>query len=105
MQELEAGTTSEDEELDVSSDKFNPLKALYSDKIKFPSKNRKKFDNLSSFISHIKKAGNALDANLDEVSTHSKKKANEADVKDKDLYHVTEAGRRFLKNQGKEILL
>lgn len=53
-----------DEELDITSEKFNPLKALYSKDLVIPVKNAKKLDNLGSFISRLKFAGNDLAAEV-----------------------------------------
>lgn len=58
------GSSSEDEELNIASSRFNPLKALYTKNIKFPVKNVKKFDNLSIFISRLKKADNNFEAEV-----------------------------------------
>lgn len=96
MSEIQEVSSTDEEELDMTSEKFNPLKALYSTKVKLPV-NRRKFDNLSSFISQIKKAGGSLDADLDSITQKKKDQQQEADD---GKYHVTAAGRRFLKEQG-----
>lgn len=46
-----------EDELDITSEKFNPLKALYSEKLKQSQKNVKRFDNLSIFEARLKVAG------------------------------------------------
>lgn len=43
----EDASSTDDEEIDVYSKNFNPLKALYSKKFKIPVENAKKFDNVS----------------------------------------------------------
>lgn len=53
-----------DEELDISSEKFDPLKALYAKDLKLPVQNVKKFDNLGIFVSRLKAAGNKLEAEV-----------------------------------------
>lgn len=93
---------TDDEELNVTSEKFNPLKALYSKKFKVPCENVKSFDNLHSLMSTIEKAGNALDADLEKIAKQSRKKVKAVtESVDKEKYHVTAAGRVFLKEQGK----
>lgn len=93
--------TSSDEELDVTSSKFNPLKALYSEKFKIPFPDARKFDNVATFLSRLKQAGGALDADLDKAVTHHKKKEiKEVQEVNKEKYHVTVSGRTFLKEQG-----
>lgn len=95
---------TDDEELDVTSDKFNPLKAIYSNKFKNPVANVKPLDNVSTFMSRLEKAGNAYDANLDDPRrTQTKKRdrdTKESEETEDDKYHITKAGRRFLKEQG-----
>ena len=62
MSEEKAETTSEDDlELDITSSSFNPLKALYSKNVKLP---KTKLDNLSIFISRLKKADNKFEAEV-----------------------------------------
>lgn len=90
-----------DAELDIQSNKFNPLKALYSKKFKAPYENVKKFSNVSSFLSCLNRAGNSFDADLEKVSSQTQKKQKqEAEAVDTEKYHVTTAGRKFLKEQG-----
>lgn len=91
---------SSDEELDVTSSKFNPLKALYSERVKIPFPDAQKFDNVASFLSRLKQAGGALDADLDKVVMHKKKETKVGEGVDKEKYHVTVSGRTFLKGQG-----
>lgn len=98
MQEQLEDDVTDDEELNITSEKFNPLKALYSKKFKVP-KNVRKFDNLSSFFSAMKFAGDALDADLEKDHPRNRKKAEAANV-DEEKFHVTAAGRKFLKEQG-----
>jgi len=43
-------SSSSDETLDVTSEKFDPLKAIYSEKIKVPFPEAKSFDNLAQYI-------------------------------------------------------
>lgn len=101
QQPPEEDPETDDEELNIASPRFNPLKALYSKKFKAPSENVKRFDNLSSLLSAIKQAGNALDADLEKISRHSKKKAKVvSESVDTEKFHVTAAGRKFLKEQG-----
>lgn len=64
MSEKKDESSSENEELDIASASFNPLKALYSKNVKLPVKNVKKFDNLSTFISRLKKADNNFEAEV-----------------------------------------
>lgn len=91
--------SSYDEELDFTSKKFNPLKALYSEKLQ--PKNDRKFDNVSSFMAQIKMAGNSFDVDLNEFAEQrQKKQTQEAAPVDEEKFHVTAAGRKFLKEQG-----
>ena len=41
--------SSSDESLDLSSDKFDPLKALYSSKVSVPVPTAPRYDNLSKY--------------------------------------------------------
>lgn len=104
MEETKDDPDTADEELDMTSDKFNPLKAIYSKKMKVPYEKVQKFDNVSSFMARLKVAGNVLDADLEKVATHSKskkvEKVEDGDDVDKEKFHVTAAGRKFLKDQG-----
>lgn len=45
----DVGSSSSDESLDIKSDKFDPLKALYSSKIRVPLTNVKVYDNISKY--------------------------------------------------------
>ncbi|CRL08412.1 CLUMA_CG021253, isoform A [Clunio marinus] len=90
--------SSSDEELDVQSEKFNPLKALYAKRIKLPCKNVKKLDNVSSFLSRVQRAGNVLDSDLNVVPNKTKKD-QETEAVDTQKYHITAHGRKFLKEQ------
>lgn len=56
-----------EEELDVTSAKFNPLKALYAKNLKLPAENVKKLDNISIFISRLKSNAGCVEA---EVKIH-----------------------------------
>lgn len=99
--------TSSDEELDVTSSKFNPLKALYSKKVKIPIENARRFDNVSIFLSRLDRAGGALDADLEKIAMHNKKTdatKTKTEKVDDEKYHVTASGRTFLKEQGNSIL-
>lgn len=87
-----------DEELDFASKKFNPLKALYTKKLEVT--NDRKFDNVSSLMAQIRMAG-SFDADLQKFAEQRrKKKVQEAVPDDAEKYHVTAAGRKFLKEQG-----
>lgn len=44
-------SSSSDESLDLTSKKFNPLKALYSKKVKVPVPDAPTFDNLAKYDS------------------------------------------------------
>jgi len=84
----------------ILNSKFNPIKALYSEKVKVPVENAKIYDNLNVFLSRLKNAGNAFDANLEKsLQTQSKTVKDPTEAIDKEKYHVTEAGRKFLKEQ------
>ena len=101
MQKQSEDPETDDEELNVTSPKFNPIKALYSKKFQMQTKKAKSFDNMSSLMSAIKKAGNALDADFEKISKLNIKKAEmEAESVDTEKFHVTEGGRKFLKEQG-----
>lgn len=87
-------------EINIRSEKFNPLKALYSKKFK-TEKNAKKFDNVAvsldnkilvsfqfrlfqTFMSRLKKAGNSVHSDLDTnsrmiVQTEAKTEEKDAD--------------------------
>lgn len=98
---------TDEEELNVNSAKFNPLKALYSKKFKVPE-NVRKFDNVSSFLSTIKKAGGALDVNIEKALNKTEKKSTKNSTEDDanpEKFHVTQAGRKFLKEQGEKLQL
>lgn len=91
--------SSYDEELDYASKKFNPHKALLSDKLQ--PKSDRKFDNVSSFMAQIRMAGNRFDVDLNKfVEQRRRKQAQEAEPVDEEKFHVTAAGRKFLKEQG-----
>jgi hypothetical protein len=98
MEPKEEDVSTDDEELDIKSAKFNPLKALYSEKFKVPCEDAKPLDNVAMFMSRLKKAGNALDADLEPKKQPLKNKLEQKTEDDK--FHVTAAGRRFLKEQG-----
>lgn len=53
-----------DDELDITSENFNPLKALYSNDMKLPVKNVKRLDNLAVFMSRLKNAENKIDSEV-----------------------------------------
>jgi hypothetical protein len=53
---------SDDAELDLTSETFNPLKALYSTDVKLPVKNVKRFDNLAIFLSRLKQVDDKTDS-------------------------------------------
>lgn len=53
-----------DDELDITSENFNPLKALYSEQMKLPVKNVKRLDNLAVFLSRLKNAGDKIDSEV-----------------------------------------
>lgn len=96
-----AESTKSDDELDVTSDKFNPLKALYSDKFKVPCKNVRPVDNLSMFMSKLEQAGNSNDADLESsIKKRQQKERKPTEEVDTEKYHVTAHGRVFLKEQG-----
>lgn len=99
MSETRELSSPDEEELDMTSERFNPLKALYSSKARQPE-NRRKFDNLSSLLSQIKKAGGSLDADLS-GSIVQLKKDQQSKEEDEKKFHVTAAGRKFLKQQGR----
>lgn len=42
-------SSSDDDELDMLSPSFNPIKALYSKNVKVPSKSSQPLDNISKF--------------------------------------------------------
>lgn len=109
-----------EEELDVTSEKFNPLKALYSKDVKLPVKNVKQLDNLGIFLSRLKNAGNNFEAEVrieklelkyikliffqltqQKPSTSKATPVESKDTEESERYHVTATGRRFLKEQGK----
>lgn len=46
-----------DPTLDISSEQFDPLKALYADNVRLPYENAKMFDNVSRFESYLNAAG------------------------------------------------
>lgn len=91
--------SSGDEELDFASKKFNPLKALYTKKLEVT--NERKFDNVSAFMAQIRMAGNSFDVDLNKFAEQRRRKeTQEAEPVDEEKYHVTAAGRKFLKEQG-----
>lgn len=53
-----------EEDLDITSAQFNPLKALYSKDVKLPVQNVRKLDNLGMFMSRLKNAGNKFEAEV-----------------------------------------
>lgn len=96
--------SSSDDELDMKSKNFNPLKAIYSTKLNLNASRLPKFDNLSSFLSRLQRAGNALDADLSKVPVATKKFDSKAAKEvDNDKYIVTDGGRTFLREQGKNL--
>ena len=103
----EAGPSAETqeatpEELDFSSEKFNPLKALYSTKLKLPFKNIKPLDNIAAFESRIKRAGGSFEADINKfIAPVKQNKSPQKPEVDETKYHVTQMGRVFLKEQGK----
>lgn len=95
-----------DPALDVYSEHFDPLKALYSDKFVVPCKNAKVYDNLSQFESKVMRprpAGNE--------ATTSKQSQNSATISSNTRTNTTKASkfsvsdepvvRRFLPHQRK----
>ena len=60
VSEISEKLNKNDSELDITSDKFNPLKALYSKELDLPVKDVKPLDNLGIFLSRLKNAGNDL---------------------------------------------
>lgn len=68
----------DDPSLDITSDKFDPLRALYSNTI--PSTKAKVFDNLSTIESIIKRIGSVevkFDLNKKQTSAKNEKQQNE----------------------------
>ncbi|CAG9800004.1 unnamed protein product [Chironomus riparius] len=88
-----------DDELDITSEHFNPLKALYSNEMKLPVKNVKRLDNLAVFLSRLKNAENKIDSELTKQPTTSKKAVPKTETDEDEKYHITKAGRKFLKEQ------
>lgn len=84
----------------MESEKFNPLKALYSKKLKLPDV--KNFDNIGMFEARLKSAGNKFDIDLTTLNLHRKSKKEECDIEevDEEKYHTTKSGRVFAKEQG-----
>lgn len=93
-------SSTDEEELNVESEKFNPLKALYSKKLQLP--NVQSFDNFGTFLSRLKAADNVLDADLSNFKqTRKQNIVEETEVEvDENKYHKTAAGRIFLREQG-----
>jgi hypothetical protein len=92
------GGSTDEEELDITSEKFNPLKALLSKKFKYPVQ-VEPLDNLATIESRIKAGG--LDTDLSQIRIASKNKPGRSEVVDQERYHVTNLGRVFRKDQGK----
>lgn len=95
----QSGISSEDEELDVTKPNFNPIKAIYSKRLFMKAENLPKFDNFSSFMSSLQRAGNKLDADLGRRSPSLSKKVD-LSSDDKEKYHFSAGGRKFLREQG-----
>ncbi|KAI4486499.1 hypothetical protein M0804_005869 [Polistes exclamans] len=53
MADDDSSTTS-DESIDITSDKFDPIKAIYSKKIRLPSTSAPLYDNVSMYESRMK---------------------------------------------------
>lgn len=100
-------SSTDEEELNVESEKFNPLKALYSQKLKMPVV-KVNFENLGIFEARLKAAGNEPDSDLENFKHQNKKKKNEAGSSkecdsvpiDDEKFHTTKSGRVFAKEQG-----
>lgn len=92
-------SSTSSEELDVESEKFNPIKALTSDKFKLPVE-LLPADNLAILESRIKKVEGNLEADLTEC-TVKKKPVVKMPVVDENKFHVTKLGRVFPKEQGR----
>lgn len=96
-------SSTDDDELNIESEKFNPIKALYSKKLQLTEAD--KYENLGIFMSRLKAAGNKLDADLTSFRQTKKQKQVEELIKNdvEEKYHRTAGGRVFLKEQGKKI--
>lgn len=98
-------SSTDDEELNMESEKFNPLKALYSKKLKLPPV--KNFENIGMFESRLKAVGNKFDVDLTtfkfQKNVKKDKQENmesESVEVDEEKYHTTKSGRVFAKEQG-----
>lgn len=99
-------SSTDDEELNLESAKFNPLKALYSQKLKLPAV-QQNFENLGIFEARLKAAGNEPEADLASFKHHKSKKTDAGTSKQRDSepinddkFHTTKSGRVFDKSQG-----
>jgi len=95
-----------DPELDITNEKFNPLKALYSKEIKIPSKKLIKFDNTSQFEVALKKIGNIFEI-IPRTVSHTKNENKETTTSanlSTNKYLAEVSSRRFLPHQCKLLL-
>lgn len=98
MEKVKPDLDTSEEELNVESERFNPLKALTSEKFKLPVKVNS-LDNMSMLEARLKRGDGDLETDLS-VNIAPKKKADHVEVVDEEKYHVTKLGRVFLKEQG-----
>ncbi|KAG4079855.1 hypothetical protein HA402_014986 [Bradysia odoriphaga] len=92
---------TDDPTLDITSEHFDPLKALYAKNVKVPYKNAKVYDNLSQYESAINKSkttgkqttNHSTNAESAPSSSNTQTKAKRFDVSDEPVV------RRFLPHQ------
>lgn len=88
-----------DPSLDITSEHFDPLKALYSDNVYIPYKNAKVYDNISKFESAVMRSktneATTSTASLSNARTNTAKVNNRFRASDEPVV------RRFLPHQRK----
>lgn len=90
-----------DPTLDIESDKFDPLKAVFSKEFVMPVKNIPVFDNMNMIQSEFKKLGSIemkLERNKSRPSTSARTNRNEP-ITTVDEFGLP-VGRKFLPHQG-----
>lgn len=92
-----------DPTLDLTSEHFDPLKALYSDNVTVPYKNAPVYDNISKYYSAVhgpKRTDNASNQSTSStaISSNTRTKMNKFSASDEPVV------RRFLPHQRKALL-
>ena len=69
----EEENSSSDESLNARSDKFDPIKAIYSPKTKIPSLDAPVYDNVSKYESKLKGSNTGKNVKVEEGESSTRK--------------------------------